>query len=395
MDNNFLENERRNHKMNTTNKSPRLFSIDALRGTIIVLMGLDHANHFLSSQYSAEEYWGGTSLPVYDDPLVFLTRFVTHLAAPGFFFLMGAGMILFTDSHQKKGWKRREIVSHFIIRGGLFIILQLLVVNRVWFSQITFIYFGVLFALGGAMVIGSLFLWVKPKSLGFITVALVLGMAYQISTLVGSDWNSLSWDLPNLILLYPGGPANGNVWSNYPILPWLGLTLFGIVFGKWIIENSKKAFNRILKLGISLLAIFIVIQLMNWKHFDITFFSIRKVSITDWIDFLSVVKYPPSILFILLTMGFLLIIMGLVAKCNNRVKQIFQPLVVFGRVPLFFYVTHLFLYKGMSFLLQHKETSLLPIYLYWLIGLVILYPFCLMYGHLKRRYPANPILRLL
>jgi len=96
-------------------KAPRLFSIDALRGLIMVLMALDHANYFITNLHSIGEYWGGSPLPVYNDPLVFLTRFVTHLAAPGFFFLMGTGMILFANSRQKQGWKKSAIIQHFFV----------------------------------------------------------------------------------------------------------------------------------------------------------------------------------------------------------------------------------------------------------------------------------------
>ncbi|MEJ2569249.1 MAG: hypothetical protein P8Y98_01790 [Anaerolineales bacterium] len=79
----------------------RLLSVDALRGLMIVLMALDHANYMVALRHSSGEYWGGYFL--YDDPLAFINRFVTHLCAPGFFFLMGAGMLLFAESRREKG----------------------------------------------------------------------------------------------------------------------------------------------------------------------------------------------------------------------------------------------------------------------------------------------------
>ena len=225
-----LAHEEQTHRKDAK-KAPRLFSIDALRGIIMVLMALDHANYFISNLHSAGEYWGGTPLPIYNDPFVFFTRFITHLAAPGFFFLMGTGMILFTNSRQKQGWKKSDIICHFFIRGGLLMTLQLLVVNRVWASNLNYIYIGVLFALGGTMIVGILLLWFKPKYLAVVSISLTLGMAYQITELIGIDWNNFTWDLPNLMFMTPGGPTDGNMWSNYPILPWLGLVLFGIIFG--------------------------------------------------------------------------------------------------------------------------------------------------------------------
>ncbi|MEJ2266660.1 MAG: heparan-alpha-glucosaminide N-acetyltransferase domain-containing protein, partial [Anaerolineales bacterium] len=154
----------------------RLFAPDALRGLIIVLMALDHANIFIAHKHSSGEYWGG-AFPVYNDALAFLTRFVTHFCAPGFFLLMGAGMALFAHSRQERGWTRAEIIRHFLIRGGALILLQLLVVNRAW--ELTpggwgiQIYIGVLFALGANMVMGSLFLWLKPVYLLGLTGLLV------------------------------------------------------------------------------------------------------------------------------------------------------------------------------------------------------------------------------
>ena len=86
---------------------------------MIVLMALDHANYMVALRHSSGEYWGGYFL--YDDPLAFINRFVTHLCAPGFFFLMGAGMLLFAESRREKGWSRWQILRHFWIRGAVLI----------------------------------------------------------------------------------------------------------------------------------------------------------------------------------------------------------------------------------------------------------------------------------
>ena len=103
----------------TDSRSGRFFPVDALRGLIIILMALDHANYFVAHKHSPGEYWGGM-LPVYDTSLAFMTRFVTHLAAPGFFFLMGVGMYLFTEARQKHGWGKWAVIRHFLIRGIIF-----------------------------------------------------------------------------------------------------------------------------------------------------------------------------------------------------------------------------------------------------------------------------------
>ena len=112
-------------------KAARLLPVDALRGLIIVFMALDHANHFIAHKHSAGEYWTG-GFPIYTDALAFITRLVTHLSAPGFFFLMGVGMVLFASSRRERGWSTLDLLKHFWIRGALLIALQILIVNRAW-----------------------------------------------------------------------------------------------------------------------------------------------------------------------------------------------------------------------------------------------------------------------
>ena len=368
----------------TSHKAPRFLPLDALRGLIMVFMALDHANHFIAQQHSPGEYWGGR-FPIYHDTLAFLTRFVTHLSAPGFFFLMGVGMLLFANSRRKRGWSEWAIIGHFLIRGGLLIALQLLVVNRAWELSpggwMLELYIGVLFALGGTMILGSLLLWLKPGVLLALTAVLVLGT--ELLAPDPSLWNQVFQPL-NRLLLVPGG--NLALWVNYPVLPWLELVTLGMVFGLWLVDDSQKAFERALKLGLAFILAFVVFRYLDG------FGNIRPRSGNTWIDFLNVVKYPPSITFNLLTMGVNLIIMGLFARAGGKLQRFFQPLIVFGQAPLFFYLTHLFLYAGLGLWLTPDGTGIPKMYPYWLLGLLILFPLCLWYGQLKHRQPANSIL---
>jgi uncharacterized membrane protein len=372
-------------KLETQPKTSRLLPLDALRGLIIALMALDHANHFIAHQHSPGEYWGG-AFPYYNDALTFLTRFVTHLCAPGFFFLMGAGMLLFANSRRKQGWSEWAIIRHLLIRGGLLIALQFLVVSRAWELSPggwgLEIYIGVLFALGGAMILGSLLLWLDSKYLLALTVVLVLGTELLVPEI--NQWNQTFSPL-NRLLLTPGG--NLELWANYPILPWLELVTFGMCFGHWLVDAPKKAFERALKLGAAFLLAFIVLRYLDG------FGNIRPRAGNTWVAFLNPVKYPPSIAFSLLTTGINLIIVVLFARIGEKSPQFLRPLAVFGRVPLFFYLAHLFLYAGLGRWLTPHGTSIPKMYPYWLLGLLILFPLCLLYGKLKYRQPANLILR--
>ena len=372
-------------------ESSRLWAVDALRGLIIVFMALDHANYFVAQKHSPGEYWGGP-FPVYDDPLAFMTRFVTHLSAPGFFFLMGVGMLLFADSRQKRDWSKWAVVRHFLIRGAILIALQLLVVNRAWeLSPGGFpnIYIGVLVALGGTMILGSFLLWVKPIHLLFLAGGLFIGTELLVPEpgLWGAMGFSNPFDYLNPILIYPGGTQV--LWSNYPILPWLELVVFGILFGHWLKRDQEQAYSGGLKIGFGFLLAFLVIRYMDG------FGNILPRIANTWIDFLNVVKYPPSMAFTLLTMGLNLIILGLFARANENIRTFFYPLVIFGRSPLFFYVLHLFLYAGLGMWLAPEGTSIAAMYPYWILGLLLLFPICLLYGQLKHRPSVNSVLRYL
>ena len=359
----------------------RLLAVDALRGLIMVFMALDHANLLVAQKHSPGEYWGG-AFPVYYDALAFVTRFLTHLSAPGFFLLMGAGMALFARSRQARGWGKWAVIRHFLIRGTVLIALQLLVVDQMWWLSPAGwgirIYIGVLFALGSAMIVGSLLLWLKPSYLLGLAAVLLIGTELLVPD--PSRWGP-GMSAFNLVLATPGGIASEGgpliLWTNYPILPWLELTVFGLAFGHWLAHDPKAAFKRGMIIGVACIAAFIGIRYLDG------FGNIRPRLGNTWIDWLNAVKYPPSIAFTTLTTGINLLVLGGMAQIRGWGQRLLGPLVVYGREPLFFYLAHILLYAGMGHLLI---PLMLPL---WLLGLLILFPLCLWYGGFKRRQPMR------
>ncbi len=361
--------------------SKRLYPLDALRGLIIVFMALDHANYFVAQQHSSGEQWGG-AFPAYNSALPFLTRLVTHFCAPGFFFLMGVGMSLFAESRQKQGWSIWKIAGHFWVRGLVLIALQLLVVNPIWKAGPEFFpetYIGVLIALGGTMIIGSFLLRLNPITLLILTLGLLLGTEWLHPD--PNLWTSISHAKWRLILLYSGG--DGAFWSNYPVLPWLELVVFGILFGRWLLADEKQAYQKGLWIGLVLLAFFVIVR------YGDGFGNIRPRAGNTWIDFLNVVKYPPSLVYIFLTMGVNLIALWGFSKARDGFQTASRPLVALGSAPLFVYVLHLALYMMMGRLFTPKGISIPTMLPYWLIGLVLLYPLALWYGRFK--HSENPL----
>ncbi len=371
----------------------RLFAPDALRGWIMVLMALDHANFFIAHKHPASEMWGGP-FPTYYDALTFLTRLVTHLCPTGFFFLMGVGIALLARSYLERGWSKWAITCHLAIRGALLMAIQLVIVNRAWAHAPggwgIETYIGVLFALGVNMILGSLLVWLRPAYLLGLTVVLVL--ATELLVPAPSTWGPGLSALEH-ILLIPGGVVSpqGQVelWVYYSVLHWLELVTFGLVFGRWLKDDVRTAFGRAWKLGLALLVAFVLVRYIDG------FGNIRPRMGDRWIDFLNVVKYPPSIAYTSLTLGVGLLLLAALGRASPRAQRLLQPLVVLGRAPLLFYVLHLFLYAWMGERFTPNGTSIPAMWPYWLLGVLLLWPLCLWYGRFRGRQPLGSPVRYL
>jgi len=215
----------------------------------MILMALDHANFHIAQQHSPGEYWG-VPFPTFSTPLHFLVRFVTHLSTPGFFFTMGIGMILFASSRRKKGWKELEIWRHFLLRGLVLIGLQaILNYSQAWSvagSRALLWYVGVLAALGVGMILCIPLLRLKPICLAGISLGLFIIMEFMTPdpVLWGRNFNNLV----GTTLIYSGG--RGEFWTNYPLLAWVELIVLGLLFGNWIQQDAKKAYQRGIWLGL-------------------------------------------------------------------------------------------------------------------------------------------------
>ena len=360
----------------------RLLPLDLLRGLLMILMALDHANFHIAQQHSPGEYWGGP-FPTFADPFHFLTRFVTHFCAPGFFFTMGAGMVLFASSRRRKGWKELGIRGHFVLRGLVLIALQVLLnYGQAWSvagSPALLWYVGVLAALGVGMILCVPLLGLKPIFLAGISLCLFFGM--EILTPDPVMWGRNFNDLAGTLLVFSGG--KGEFWTNYPLLAWLEVIVLGMLFGKWLLSDAKKAYQKGAWLGLIFLVGFVLLRLING------FGNIRPLALSNWMDFLAVVKYPPSMTFTLLTTGVNLIVLWMFSWIGRPAFGECNPLLVFGRVPLFFYLAHIGFYALVGRLLTPGGSSLGFMIALWIVGLGMLYFPTRWYGRYKARQPAR------
>jgi uncharacterized membrane protein len=229
------------------------------------------------------------------------------------------------------------------------------------------------------MIVGSLLLWLSPRYLFLIAFLLFTGTEWFHPT--PDQWSYGMANILELLVARPGGDLQ--IWSNYPILPWLEIVVFGLVFGHWFDQDVEGTYRRALILSVVFLVAFGLIRYLDG------FGNIRPRAGDSWIDFLNVVKYPPSMAFTLLTIGLNLFSLWLLSRLSKVWSLLLEPLAIFGRVPLFFYIIHLFLYAAMGYLLAPQGMSLIRMYPFWLLGLLLLFPLCLLYGQFKRRQPAT------
>jgi uncharacterized membrane protein len=374
-------------------KSQRLLSLDALRGLVIVLMAVDHANYFVARMHPNGEFWG-IALPKYDSVLAFLTRFVTQPCAPGFFFLMGIGMVLFANSRRNQGWSEARISRHFFARGGILVLLQFCAENSAWLlgpstefhppggGGRVFFHFGVLVALGMTMILGALLIRLKPTLIFGISLATVLFTQLFIP---GPDQAGRLFSPLLRIILIPG--QTGPLQVFYSFLPWMGCVGFGAIFGVWIILDERKAYRRALFWGILSLVLFVVVRISGG------FGNFHTAESLGWMDLLHVTKYPPSLAFLLLTLGIVLVFLFLLSLSDSTLRKWGKPFLVYGRAALVFYILHLYLFGILGLFFAPQGTGIPLMYIFWLAGLIILYPVCLWYGKFKSRKPQESLWR--
>ena len=365
----------------------------------MMLMAIDHASYFIARVHS-RELWS-TPLPVYPDALWFWTRWVTHPCAPAFFFLMGMGMTFFADARHKAGWKENRITRFFVIRGLLLILLQLVVENPAWMAGDLsahpgalvirggpmpgggtggVIYLGVLFSLGGSLLFWAFMGRMSSWPIAVTSVAAILGTQFAIP---GPDRTHLVYSYLTRALLIPGHSAILEVL--YPVVPWLGVTGLGLLFARLLQRHARRAARVALWAGFGLLGLFVVIRVAGG-------FGNLSVVPPGWMGFLNVVKYPPSLAFLTVTLGLNLLLMASWGWIEPHLHSPYNPLVLFGRTALFFYLLHLWVY-GLLGLFFRTGSGLATMYAFWLLGLAILYPLCHWYDHFKRRKPADSVWR--
>jgi uncharacterized membrane protein len=382
-------------------RSYRLTSIDFLRGFVIVIMALDHARDFFMTGMAMDPL-GQPDV----SPALYLTRWVTHFCAPAFVFLAG------TSAGLMAARKTPAELGAFLVKRGLWLL----------FVEVAIISTGATFAplgiaeLGGHTLVFLQVIWAIGASMILLGFAQLLGarFCFGLGALLVLGLNLLDPLLPPAdltggdssplaLLFYQGSFQLGPffLWCYYPLLGWFGVMALG--FGTAFIFNRDTAQrNRLLiRTGVVLSAVFLALRASGLYGDPNPWQSQPLGPLATAFDFMNVTKYPPSLLFLLATLGPMAIVCGLADRLGGRLKEV---LVMFGRVPFAFYVAHFYLLHLMAiglgvvqgfaasafltfplFFPAGYGVGLGGVYLGWLLALVILYPFCRWMADLKRR----------
>jgi uncharacterized membrane protein len=359
----------------------RFIPLDALRGVIMILMAIDHASYFVRRWHPFETW--DQPLPDYPNLAAMLTRLATHPCAPGFFFLMGAGMVLFARSRRQLGWRERKIAGHLALRGLLFIVLEQLIVDVASAGRVYPLEFSILSGLGVAMLLGILFLRLSGSVQAAAGAAILLLMQFLPGILLHADLGILS---PIRLLLVPG--SVGSAFVLYPPVPWLGVVLLGMAFARLLLWHEDKAYRVSAVVGLACLALFPLVRALGG------FGNLRMPAGQSLIDFFNVVKYPPSLSFLLLSLGVDLTVLYLLSRVSSQLATWCQPVVILGRAALYFFLVHWFVYAALG-LVWSTPGGLPQTYLAWAVGLVLLYPVCKAFEAFKHSMPAASVWRML
>lgn len=371
----------------------RVEAIDVVRGVIMVLMALDHTRDFFGNSGLNPTDPANTTIPL------FFTRWITHFCAPVFFLLTGTGAFL---SMRKKS---KPELSRFLFTRGLWLIFLELVVTRGFGWQFNFDYhltmLVVLWALGWAMIVLSVLVYLPPSVVTMFGVVMIA--SHNLFDSVQSS-NPL-WSIlhsPNFVMNHP----QHTVFAAYPLMPWIGVTAAGYGLGQIYIWPSARRRALLLPLGIGLCVAFFVLRAIN-VYGDPQRWSTQKSATFTVLSFLNTTKYPPSLLFLLMTLGPALLFLRAV---DVRTPRWLWPALIVGKVPMFYYLLHIPLihllaiavcyarYRQVHWMFESPGLGQFPItpppgwgyslpivYLVWAAIVLALYPLCRWFAGLKQR----------
>jgi uncharacterized membrane protein len=379
----------------------RVNSIDLLRGLVMIIMALDHTRDFFHAPAFTEDPLNLQTTT----PFLFFTRWITHFCAPVFVFLAG------TSAYFQSARKTKKELSGFLIKRGVWLILiELILMNFAFSFDLGFsvVALQTIWSIGISMCILGLVIWLPFKLIAALGLLIVLGHNSLDFYEAGKRGMQLGlvYDLlhrPN----FHDVPGSHDLLILYPFLPWTGLMIAGYCFGKFFTSYEGIQRRKILTwLGLGIILFFIVLRATN-KYGDAQHWSTQKNLLYTVLSFVDTVKYPPSLLYMCMTIGPAILFLAWVGNIKTVLSKI---ITVYGKVPFFYYVLHFylihilsaafFLARGHSFeegqvihpnsfakfLVPGEGYSLAIVYLVWILVVASLYPLCKWFSIYKQTH---------
>ena len=371
----------------------RIESVDLVRGVIMVIMALDHTRDYFGMPGA-----NPTDLATASTAL-FLTRWITHFCAPTFFLLTGTGAYL------SRRTRTTHDLSRFLFTRGLWLIFLEIVVLRCFSLQFNVDYhvtvLTVLWALGWSMIALSALVFLRASAAAAVGVVLIAG--HNLFDGVRST-NPL-WSVLHAPGFLVPGPDH-SVFVAYPIIPWIGVTAVGYALGQIYAWPEARRRQWLLRTGVAVTAAFLVLRWLN-MYGDPVRWSAQKSAVVTALSFLNTNKYPPSLFFLLMTLGPVLLFLRAVDRDTPR---ILRPAVVIGKVPMFYFLVHMTLihviavavcyarYGAVHWMFESPSLDRYPftpppgwgfslptVYFVWATVVLALYPLSRWYAALKAR----------
>lgn len=375
----------------------RLQSIDFLRGLVMVIMALDHTRDLLHVDALTQ---APTNLAT-TTPILFFTRWITHLCAPTFVFLSGTAAFLSYQSAENKAEARLFLLK----RGFWLVFLEFTIINfGIWFNpRFEILMSQVIAAIGfGLIAVSFLMRWLSPQMMGILGLIIIGGhnlvgaVNFQEGTLLHYIWGYLFklsfWQFPSKFIFF----------VNYPLIPWLGILLAGYGLGQYFQLPQAPRRQIILKISLIALSIFVILRAFN-LYGDPQLWNYAQPNwVFSILSFMNLTKYPPSLLFVCATLGVSFLILYFLGEKDNLFTRIMS---VYGKVPLFYYLLHWYIIHALMVVVmllqgfQWSELNFAPfgfgrpkqggglelwgVYAVWLGVVAMLYPFCLWFSRYK------------
>ena len=371
---------------------PRVISVDILRGIVMILMALDHVRHFFGTEAYEPE-----NLEFASGPL-FFTRWITHFCAPVFLFLAGTSAFLY---RQNTRCSTRHLSKFLFTRGLWIIFIEIFIWNLIvqWIPYQA-LFLQVLWAIGWSMVILSALVYLPPRWILAAGLLLIFGH----NTLDGIKAESLGFWEPFWAFLHQYHSMtifDAPVVFFYPIIPWVGVMAVGFVFGRLLTVPERQRNRWFLIIGGAAVVLFILLRGLNIYGDPEPWTTQERGPFYTFLSVLNTEKYPPSLLYLLMTLGPAILLLGRLEKWSGPMATFCTA---FGKVPFFFYLLHFavihitnVIWSGWLFgdtsnwwlgppsgFPSGYQHSLSLVYFVWVLLIIALYPACRWYMNYKK-----------